>query len=191
MLVTTGYLTCQSFRRSDFGLKAELVLPNRELLSLYRMEVLDRFHTERLSMDIEDLMQAFLDGDLATAQRGLSEYLKVLASSFDTGEKESFYHGFVLGMTAVLVPDYEVQSNKEAGYGRFDVAAFPKDVQNTGLIFEFKTAETEDALDAKADEALAQIAERDYEASFRVRGIEKVQRYGAAFCGKKVLLKHA
>ena len=189
MLVTTGYLTCKSVRRSDFGLKAELVLPNRELLSLYRMEVLDRFHAERLSMDIEDLMQAFLDGNLAMAQRGLSEYLEILPSSFDTGERESFYHGFVLGMTAVLVPEYEVQSNKEAGYGRFDVAAFPKDVQKTGLLFEFKTAETEDMLDTKADEALAQMAERDYEASFRARGIGSVRRYGAAFCGKKVLLK--
>ena len=191
MLLNTGYLTCRQVRRIGAVKRAELVLPNLELLTLYQIEVLERFHADRLSTDLIDLMQAFLDGDLATAQRGLSEYLKVLASSFDTGEKESFYHGFVLGMTAVLVPDYEVQSNKEAGYGRFDVAAFPKDVQNTGLIFEFKTAETEDALDAKADEALAQIAERDYEASFRVRGIEKVQRYGAAFCGKKVLLKHA
>jgi len=191
MLLNTGYLTCRQVRRIGAVKRAELVLPNLELLTLYQIEVLERFHADRLSTDLIDLMQAFLDGDLATAQSGLSEYLKVLASSFDTGEKESFYHGFVLGMTAVLVPDYEVQSNKEAGYGRFDVAAFPKDVQNTGLIFEFKTAETEDALDAKADEALAQIAERDYEASFRVRGIEKVQRYGAAFCGKKVLLKHA
>ncbi len=191
MLVTTGYLTCQKVRRTDLGLKADLVLPNRELLSLYRIEVLERFHTDRLSTDIEDLMHAFLDGDLATAQRGLAEYLELLASSFDTGEKESFYHGFVLGMTAILVPDYEVQSNKEAGYGRFDVAVYPNEGQKVGMLFEFKTAETVDALDAKADEALAQIAARDYEATFRARarGVTTIRRYGVSFCGKHVLLK--
>ena len=191
MLLTTGYLTCQRVRRTDLGKKAELILPNRELLSLFRIEILERFHTDELPMDIEDLMQALLDGDVALAQRGLSRYLEILASTFDTGEKEAFYHGFVLGLTAVLVPAYEVQSNREAGYGRFDVAVFPKDVEATGMVFEFKTAEEEAGLDKKADEALAQIEERDYLASFRARGIHSVRRYGAAFCGKRVWLKLA
>lgn len=189
MLLTTGYLTCQRVRRTDLGKKAELILPNRELLSLFRIEILERFRTDELPMDIEDLMQALLDGDVALAQRGLSRYLEILASTFDTGEKEAFYHGFVLGLTAVLVPAYEVQSNREAGYGRFDVAVFPKDVEATGMVFEFKTAEEEAGLDKKADEALTQIEDRDYLASFRARGIHSVRRYGAAFCGKRVLLK--
>jgi len=133
-------------------------------------------------------MQALLTGDAEKAQNGLSKFLENMVSAFDTGAKESFYHGFVLGMTAVLVPDYEVQSNREAGYGRFDVAVFPKDTAKPGLLFEFKTAATEAELEAEADAALAQMTARDYLAPFRVRGIQQVHQYGVAFCGKQVLL---
>ena len=187
VLLATGYLTCAAAERTALGQKAELVIPNQEILSLYRTEVLERFQLENLSVDAKELMMAFLRGDVAFAQRGLSEYLEILASTFDTGkEKESFYHGFVLGMTALLVPDYEVRSNRESGRGRYDVAVFPKDAEKTGMVLEFKTAETEDALEKKADEALVQIQARDYDAEFRARGIETVRHYGIAFCGKQV-----
>ena len=189
MLLTTGYLTCQSVRRTDLGQRVELVLPNRELLALFRIEVLERCHVSHMSTDLEDLMQALLAGEVEAAQKGLAEYIEVLVSAFDTGAKESFYHGFVLGMTAVLVPDYEVLSNREAGRGRFDVAVFPKDTTKPGLLFEFKTAASESELADKADEALQQMTERDYLAPFRARGVGQVHQYGVAFCGKQVLLK--
>ena len=70
-----------------------------------------------------------------------------------------------------------------------DVAVFPKEKEKTGLLFEFKTAATEEELESKADEALAQIAARDYMASFRTRGVQHVCSYGVAFYGKKVLLR--
>ena len=91
-------------------------------------------------------------------------------------------------MIAYLVPDYEVRSNRESGRGRYDVAVFPKRVGEPGLVIEFKTAETEDALEKKAQEALAQIAERGYEAELRGRGVVVVRRYGIAFCGKTVFV---
>ena len=99
------------------------------------------------------------------------------------------FSALAIGMTAVLVPDYEVQSNREAGKGRFDVAVFPKDARKPGLLFEFKTAASEAELAAKVDEALQQMAERDYLAPFRAREIQQVHQYGVAFCGKQVVLK--
>ena len=189
MLLTTGYLTCAQSERTDLGTRAQLGIPNREILALFRWEVLERYQLDNLPTDVQELLQALLQGDVATVQRGLGEYLAVLTSMFDVAMgKESFYHGFVLGLTAILVPQYEVQSNRESGYGRYDiaVAVFPKQAGKPGLVLEFKTAETEDELPTKAQEALAQIAERDYDASFRARGAAQVYHYGIAFCGKRL-----
>lgn len=91
-------------------------------------------------------------------------------------------------MTAYLVPDYEVRSNRESGRGRYDVAVFPKRVGDAGLLIEFKTAEKEEQLEEKAQEALRQIAERGYDAEMKGRGVAAVRRYGIAFCGKTVLV---
>ncbi len=189
MLVTTGYLTVSGEQRIGYETQYDLRLPNKEMQSLFADEILRRFRHYQKKSALVRLMQALLAGDAEKAQTGLSKFLVSMVSAFDTGAKESFYHGFVLGMTAVLVPDYEVQSNRKAGRGRFDVAVFPKDTSKTGLLFEFKTAASEAELAAKADEALQQMAERDYLAPFRAREIQQVHQYGVAFCGKQVVLK--
>ena len=189
MLVTTGYLTVAGEQRIGYETQYDLCLPNKEIQSLFADEILRRFRHYQKKSALVRLMQALLAGDAEKAQTGLSKFLESMVSAFDTGAKESFYHGFVLGMTAVLVPDYEVQSNREAGYGRFDVAVFPKDTAKTGLLLEFKTADHEAELADRAEAALKQIKERDYMAPFRARGIGQVHQYGVAFCGKQVLLK--
>ncbi len=189
LLVTTGYLTVAGEKRIGYETQYDLCLPNKEMQSLFADEILRRFRHYQKKSALVRLMQALLAGDAEKAQTGLSKFLVSMVSAFDTGAKESFYHGFVLGMTAVLVPDYEVQSNREAGKGRFDVAVFPKDARKPGLLFEFKTAESEAELEGKADEALQQMADRDYLTPFRARDIQEVHQYGVAFCGKQVLLK--
>jgi len=189
MLVTTGYLTVAGEQRIGYETQYDLCLPNKEIQSLFADEILRRFRHYQKKSALVRLMQALLAGDTEKAQNGLSKFLESMVSAFDTSAKESFYHGFVLGMTAVLVPDYEVQSNREAGYGRFDVAVFPKDTAKTGLLLEFKTADHDAELADRAESALQQIKERDYMAPFRARGIGQVHQYGVAFCGKQVLLK--
>ncbi len=187
MLCLTGYLTVESKRRMGNADIYTLRLPNREMQALFGTEILRRFPRAFSQSSLVRLMEAFLDGNLPQVQEGLSRYLEVLASTFDTGkEKESFYHGFVLGMTALLVPDYEVRSNRESGRGRYDVAVFPKRAGKAGMVLEFKTAESEAKLPAKAQEALAQIAARDYDAELHARGVTHVHHYGIAFCGKTV-----
>ena len=187
MLVTTGYLTTQRVENGELGKKAELVLPNKELRSIFRMEIIDRYQSDTMDIELEDLMQAFVTGDIETVRDGLAQYLLVLTSSFDTAKgHESFYHGFTLGMTATLLDRFHIRSNHESGYGRYDIAAFPKHAGDAGMVIECKAEETADALEAKAEEALAQIEEKDYLAEFRARGITAVHQYGIAFCGKKV-----
>ena len=92
-------------------------------------------------------------------------------------------------MTAVLVPEYDVKSNRESGRGRYDIAVFPKGNKNAGMIMEFKWAKTEQELQQKAKAALEQIEAKDYMAEFHARSIRTVYCYGIAFCGKKVLVR--
>ena len=101
------------------------------------------------------------------------------------------YYGFLLGMTALLMPQYEVQSNRESGYGRFDLAIFPKEKNSFGAILEFKTAATEADLEKRATEALQQIECKGYIQAFLSRDITKehILKYGIAFFGKHVMIR--
>ncbi|MBQ1875823.1 MAG: AAA family ATPase [Selenomonas sp.] len=187
MLVTTGYLTTKSVTETDLGMQVELILPNRELRSLYRIEILERYHSDEMDMEVDELMRAFIEDDIETVRVGLGQYLEVLTSSFDTAKgKESFYHGLVLGLVATLLDEYIIRSNRESGYGRYDIAVFPKQIGKCGMLIECKVAESEEALAAQAQAALHQIETRDYEAEFRARGVGQVLHYGIAFCGKRV-----
>ena len=119
-------------------------------------------------------------------------------SYFDTGkgkfgdEPERFYHGFVLGLLVDLSRDYIVTSNRESGFGRYDVMIEPKDKTKDAIILEFKVHDPEDEknLSETVHKALSQIEERQYEADIIARGIpkEKIQKYGFAFEGKNVLI---
>ena len=189
MLCTTGYLTTE--RTATFAGETEysLRLPNLEMRRLFGIEIVKRYQHGFGKSALVRLMRAFLQGDAIRVEEGLGRYLVKLASYYDTTkDKESFYRGFVLGMTAILVEDFIVRSNRESGYGRYDLVAVPKRKGEAGFLLEFKTAETEEALKAKAEEALAQIDERDYLAGLDVEDLT-MHRYGIAFCGKKVRVK--
>ena len=187
MLCTTGYLTVVGIDRTFGDPEYTLRLPNREMLTLFGIEVVKRYQKGFSKSALVALMRAMLRGDAERVQYGFEDYLEKLASFYDTAKgNEAFYHGFVLGMTAALVPLYDVRSNRESGRGRYDLAAVPLAKDRPGFVLEFKTADSEDALESKAQEALAQIAANDYLAAFRARGVTDVHRYGVAFCGKAV-----
>ena len=102
---------------------------------------------------------------------------------------ECFYHGMMLGVCVLLKDTHIVESNRESGYGRFDLALLPKDNQQYGVILEFKKAGDESQLEKKAQEALEQIEKLAYTSEFAKRKITKIWKYGIAFCGKKVCLR--
>ena len=133
---------------------------------------------------LKKLLSSLLTGNAADFEAELSGFLCAMASFYDTGAKESFYHGLVLGLLATLMPRFEVVSNRESGYGRFDIAIFPGKNQTAGALLEFKVAESEGELTVRAKEALAQIEKNAYTAEFERRGVSDVWQYGIAFCGK-------
>ena len=122
-----------------------------------------------------------------------------LFSSFDTGkhpsgrsEPERFYHGFVLGLVVELADHYIITSNRESGFGRYDVMLEPCHEEDDAMILEFKVydPEEENTLSDTVKSALAQIEEKQYEAALLERGFpaERIQKYGFAFSGKQVLI---
>ena len=189
MLLTTGYLTAASGPLSTYDRYA-LRIPNQEIREVYRSEILDHL-ADKVDQDrFYTLFEALLSGDAEEFEDELSYILLHVVSAFDAGGKENFYHGFMLGMTALFLGrDYTVESNRESGYGRFDLAIFPKEAGKAGVLMEFKAAENEEDLPAKAEEALRQIHEKEYDAAFTSRGVTKVWKYGIAFAGKRMAMK--
>ena len=187
MLCMTGYLTVVGTQSAGYEKQYLLRLPNREMNILFSIEIVKRYQKGLSKSALASLMEAFLAGNLERVQHGLAQYLRKVVSVFD-GSREAFYHGFVLGMLAVLLPAYDVSSNRESGYGRYDVAAVPADAKGSGFVLEFKVAEREEELPKKAAEALQQIEDREYVTELEGK-CAVVHCYGIAFCGKNVEVK--
>ena len=177
--------------------KYELALTNHEVKLMFEHMVHDWF--EESDGAYNDFVEALLMGNV----KAMNEYMNDVAlntfSYFDTGKNtsrqqpERFYHGFVLGLIVDLKDKYVVTSNRESGFGRYDVMIEPKDVKSdTAFILEFKVRDSdeEETLSDTVAAAHAQIKEKQYEAALIAKGIpaEHIRTYGFAFEGKKVLI---
>lgn len=188
-LLIAGYLkVVKGYPQHDGNYLCDVAIPNKEIALVYGKEVLSR--TGKTS-DAISMQQALLSGDAKKLQKLLEEFLLTSVSSFD-GTSESFYHGMMLGLCALLRSRYHIRSNIESGYGRFDIALLPRSPSDPGFIFEFKYANKGDEdLDALADKALAQIEEKKYEAELNAQGVREITKIGIAFKGKRASVKQA
>ena len=135
------------------------------------------------------MMDALLDGDIEEFERRLQNIFLVNTSFYDL-KGEKVYHSLFLGMLIWLRDKYEVKSNGEGGHGRYDAMLIPLDKIKPAYLFEFKVSKTIKGLNAKAEEALTQIKEKQYDAGLKELEISKVYRIGIAFKGKNVKVKY-
>ncbi len=196
LLLATGYLKVweTTFVERTGRAYYKLVLTNKEVAIMFEDMVRDWFSENDY---YNDFIKALLLGDVAAMNTYMNRVTREMFSYFDAGrnpysEPERFYHGFVLGLMVELSDRYVVTSNRESGFGRYDVMLEPRRVaEDDGILLEFKVqSEGEKELSDTVTQALRQIQERDYQASLAAKGVpeDRIRKYGFAFCGKEVLI---
>ena len=199
LLLAGGYLKVLRYEENSDELEEpnyELCLTNREVRRMFCVMVKGWFR--RSSREYNEFIKALLSDDLKAMNHYMNKVALATFSTFDTGKKpseaaepERFYHGFVLGLLVDLADRYTVTSNRESGFGRYDVLLEPKREED-GIILEFKVqdAEEEAELTDTVKAALEQIEKKRYESILTEKGVpkERIRKYGFAFCGKKVLI---
>lgn len=187
MLLTTGYLKAVETWQDRRGRWwCRLQIPNREVLLAYEDEILGKAVGRGSRVTLFEMLDAMLAGNAEWFRKCLGKILRDSVSYHDVAQPESFYHGLVLGFAVLMEGEYRVESNRESGYGRFDIAFFPLKPGTPGVILELKSASSEGGMEEKAREALCQIEEKSYAAELSRQGARNVWKYGIAFHGKKV-----
>lgn len=200
LMLASGYLCVDSYRL-DVRTKQKiccLKITNFEIELMF--EKLIRGWFGRARAPYNEFMKSLLRGDVKTMNHYMNKIALATFSYFDTGKKpseesepERFYHGFVLGLLVEFREEYEVLSNGESGYGRYDVMLIPRnpeDAKTPGIVLEFKVNDKDEEKDLEetVKSALNQIEEKQYDARLLCRGVKKenIRHYGFAFEGKKV-----
>lgn len=199
LMVASGYLKIDKieYRGILYVPWYHLKITNLEILGMFSEMFAGWFQNTRSNYNA--FIKAMLCGNIKEMNAYMNEVALATFSSFDTGshpsgrtQPERFYHGFVLGLLVELRDQYEVRSNRESGYGRYDVMLIPRQKNQLAFVLEFKVydAQEELKLEDTVQSALAQIEEKDYDTELVERGISKLQirHYGFAFEGKKVLI---
>ena len=162
-----------------------LKIPNKEIRKYFGNMFLNRFFGTELKTSI--LIKALESGDIKKFEKTLGEIMVNMLSHFDLdSEMEKIYQVFMIGLVGFLMGKYEIISNNESGYGRYDLAMIPIKSNEKAYLMEFKISKTEKSMTLKAEEALKQIDEKKYDTRLKARGIKNILKIGIAFYGKKV-----
>lgn len=186
-LLVAGYLkvlkTTPSFN-GDF--MCEVALPNREISLVYHKEILQQLNNIIPQPTAISIQEAIFSGDKPKLQKMIQTLLTQSVSSFDTAG-ENFYHGFMLGLCALLGGSF-VSSNRESGDGRYDIQLKPTKKNLPGILIELKYEKncTGEQLKKLSETALQQIIDKKYDTELTAAGVDSIYKYGVAFSGKKV-----
>ncbi|MDQ1350913.1 MAG: hypothetical protein QG657_1215 [Acidobacteriota bacterium] len=191
-LLMGGYLKPSAKRRDDIADKVyySLSIPNREVRITYTRIIESYFTSKIENKKLEIMLKALIEGDIDVFEEIFSEYVAASMSFFDVaGDPEKVYHAFVMGLLLWLAPAYRVKSNRESGYGRYDIMIVPGDVSKLGYIIEFKKTRKNETVETAAKSALKQIEDKKYETELLESGISNIKKLAIVFNGKEVFVK--
>ena len=200
LLLASGYLKAEEVEYRGITLKPwyQLRITNLETVSMF--DDMFRGWFEASEAGYSSFVKALMQGDLEAMNYYMNKVSLATFSHFDVGgenseslEPERFYHGFVLGLMAERAECYQIRSNRESGFGRYDVMMIPKNREkDPAIIIEFKVCSRvkKETLEDAVQEALKQIVDKKYDAELVALGVpqERIRHYGFAFAGKNVLI---
>ena len=190
LLLYSGYLT-KDRKQKEIDVTTEytdiynLRIPNKEIRKYFGNMFLERFFGTEVKTNI--LIKALEGGDIKKFEKILGEIMINMLSHFDLDkEMEKIYQVFMIGLVGFLMGKYEIISNDESGYGRYDLAMIPIKSNEKAYLMEFKISKTKKGMEESAEKALKQIDEKKYDTKLNARGIKNILKIGIAFYGKEV-----
>ncbi|NWO26185.1 AAA family ATPase [Leptotrichia sp. oral taxon 417] len=190
LLLYSGYLTKDEKQKeidvtSEYTDVYNLRIPNKEIRKYFGNMFLNRFFGTEVKTNI--LIKALENGDIKKFEKTLGEIMINMLSYFDLDkEMEKIYQVFMIGLVGFLMGKYEIISNDESGYGRYDLAMIPIKSNEKAYLMEFKISKTKNEMEKRAQKALKQIDEKKYDTKLKARGIKNILKIGVAFYGKEV-----
>jgi len=186
LLLYSGYLTKDEKQEKESDSNVyNLKIPNKEIRKYFGNMFLNRFFGTEVKTNI--LIKALEGGDIKKFEETLGEIMINMLSHFDLDkEMEKIYQVFMIGLVGFLMGKYEIISNDESGYGRYDLAMIPIKSNEKAYLMEFKISKTKKGMEEKAQKALKQIDEKKYDTKLKARGIKNILKIGIAFYGKEV-----
>ena len=190
LLLYSGYLTKDEKQKeidvtSEYTDVYNLRIPNKEIRKYFGNMFLNRFFGTEVKTSV--LIKALENGDIKKFEKTLGEIMINMLSHFDLDkEMEKIYQVFMIGLVGFLMGKYEIISNDESGYGRYDLAMIPIKSNEKAYLMEFKISKTKKGMEERAQKALKQIDEKKYDTKLKARGIKNILKIGVAFYGKEV-----
>ena len=193
LLFFSGYLKCVEQKFIDDRLTCVLSIPNREVRYIYHEIISSWIETGFENQKLKLMLKSLVEGNVDLFSRLLNEFVITALSYFDARGKnpEAVYQAFILGMLLHLGADYEISSNRELGYGRYDVLVLPKDRKKPAVLMEMKSISGfyEEEPEKAMQDALEQIENRGYGEELAVRGYGKIIKLAVVSDGKKVWVR--
>ncbi len=192
-LLMGGYLKQTEKRMDTSGsIYYKLSIPNMEVRTIYK-RIIQRYFSEKIeNKKLEIMLKALIDGDIKLFEKMLRKVIAAVFSYHDFGsEPEKVYHALVAGLLVWISNTHEIKSNRESGYGRYDISIIPHDLRLTGYVIEFKTVDADDneTVESAVNAALKQIEEKKYETELVERGVKNIKKLAVVFNGKNVTIR--
>jgi hypothetical protein len=195
LLLFSGYLKVKNVRTDESDqLTGELAIPNREVRSVFSSTILHWIEEQLPDNKFDEMLRYLITGQVVPFRNMLHEFLLGVVSYHDTAkpETENFYHAFFLGMFIKLADRYHVRSNREAGYGRYDILMVPKDKTQKGIVIEIKAPMAyykDKTLKQALNAAVRQLKTQAYATELLELGVTDILQLAIAVEGKEFLVK--